>query len=1128
MLVPKRSMRLLSASAFFLSITVYAASSHADPTQTVQSGQWTQISIPADPGSNGTVASLFGDDLPSAQYGPSGSWLMYRFDSAAYEYSLVGLNEPLQANTGYWLFQRVGQSVELDIPDSLSPLSGTTTTGCIAGRQCATVPLTGSSANGIWNMVGYSSDSQTTFGDTRFVTASGVCADGCTPAQARAANVIYDVMYTLNDAGTAYEAVTESSAMQPWDGYWLLVQTDADQPRWVVPVSTGSGPQPPGGNQNQAPVAANDTIGSVPAAGTSVINVTANDSDPDGTIVPTTVSIISNPSSGFVFVTNTGSVRYTHNGSAGTTSDSFSYTVADNAGAVSNVATVTISSIDYPQVQNQAPVAQNDSVGPGTIGGTLTFSVTSNDSDPDGSVVPSSVAIVSAPSAGTASVTSNGQVTYTHNGNASALSDSLAYRVADNEGAFSNTATVSISISGNDSGNVPLETPANGVGEDAFVNFESGHVRPIVLSDDGNRLFVVNTPNSTLDIFNVNGAGLTFAHSVPVGLEPVAVSLRGSEAWVVNHLSDSVSIVDISAFTPFVSKTLLVGDEPRDVVFAGQNNQFAFVTAAHRGQNGPSDNPIDAKLFTPSVGRADVWVFDAEATGNSLGGNPIDVVNLFGDVPRALAVSEDGNSVYAAILHSGNRTTTIALGFAKHGPTTSADGVEQPETSVIVQFNGTDWVDERGSASDLQGRVYNDHVPFSLPDYDVFEIEADSSPRVTRRISGVGTTLFNMAVDPASGDVFVTNTEALNIKRFEGEAETASEPTETLRSNFIQSRISIIDDLSNVSVRDLNSQLDFDRPATEQERATAVSQPLGMALTGDSLYVAAYASRSVARYNINELRNDTFTNTESSQATLSGGGPTGMAVDSTRNRLYVVTRFNNSVAIVDAQSMIETSAVQLYNPEPRVIKAGREIMYDATRTSSHGTGSCGACHIFGDTDHLAWDLGNPDGRVTDNPLQFASPVVAVANPTFHPMKGPMATQSLRGLPNTGALHWRGDRTGLNGQPGESQERAAFREFNATFPELLGRDSEISDEAMGRFADFTLTMQYPPNPIRRLDNSLTPAQQRGRDDYLGIGANANIFGVPIRIPSTAVVLECQSCHTLDPDQGFFGTSGLVSF
>jgi YVTN family beta-propeller protein len=54
-----------------------------------------------------------------------------------------------------------------------------------------------------------------------------------------------------------------------------------------------------------------------------------------------------------------------------------------------------------------------------------------------------------------------------------------------------------------------------------------------------------------------------------VGLEPVAVAARtNSEVWVSNLLSDSVSTISLSG-TPHVTRTLLVGDEPRDIVFAG-------------------------------------------------------------------------------------------------------------------------------------------------------------------------------------------------------------------------------------------------------------------------------------------------------------------------------------------------------------------------------------------------------------------------------------------------------------------------------------------------------------------------------------------------------------------------------
>jgi len=89
-----------------------------------------------------------------------------------------------------------------------------------------------------------------------------------------------------------------------------------------------------------------------------------------------------------------------------------------------------------------------------------------------------------------------------------------------------------------------LQTQTGSVTSPSFLEFESGHVRPIAMSPDGTQLFAVNTPNGTLEIFNITTSGLTFSARVPVGLEPVAVAARSTtEVWVVNHLSDSVSMV---------------------------------------------------------------------------------------------------------------------------------------------------------------------------------------------------------------------------------------------------------------------------------------------------------------------------------------------------------------------------------------------------------------------------------------------------------------------------------------------------------------------------------------------------------------------------------------------------------
>ncbi|HSK05024.1 MAG TPA: hypothetical protein VK932_27435, partial [Kofleriaceae bacterium] len=222
-------------------------------------------------------------------------------------------------------------------------------------------------------------------------------------------------------------------------------------------------------------------------------------------------------------------------------------------------------------------------------------------------------------------------------------------------------------------------------------------------------------------------------------------------------------------------------------------------------------------------------------------------------------------------------------------------------------------------------------------------------------------------------------------------------------------------------------------------------------------------------------------------------------------------------------------------PEPPSVVAGRRFLYDARLSSSNGEAACGSCHVFGDLDSLAWDLGNPDGAVLANPGPFVPPLPEFGddpffgvNPDLHPMKGPMVTQSLRGMANQGPMHWRADRTGGNAGPsaqpndGAFDEQAAFGQFNHAFVALLGRSEELSPAQMQAFTDFMLQVAYPPNPIRNLDSSLTPAQQAGRDFFAGFVLNP--------------MGTCETCHRIDPDanpgegmfSGFFGTDGRSSF
>jgi DNA-binding beta-propeller fold protein YncE len=677
-------------------------------------------------------------------------------------------------------------------------------------------------------------------------------------------------------------------------------------------------------------------------------------------------------------------------------------------------------------------------------------------------------------------------------------------------------------------------------GSGSFTLFESGQVRPLALSPNGKLLFATNTPDNRLEVFRIVGHGLEHRASIPVGLEPVAVAVRNDdEVWVVNHLSDSVSVVKLTqdGQSGRVVRTLLVGDEPRDIVFGGAGKNRAFVTTAHRGQN----VPYDPQLTTPGVGRADVWVFDANQLGNTLTGTPLTIVTLFSDTPRALAVSPDGSKVYAAAFHSGNRTTTVHEIFVPNGgqaagglpaPNTSADGTPQPEVGLIVRFNGTHWVDELN-------RVWDDKIRFSLPDKDVFVLDANANPPAqlagaAGSYQGVGTVLFNMIVNPVSGKVYVSNTEAANEKRFEGPGTFAGH---SVRGNLHQSRITVLDPAGGVTPRHLNKHIDYADccdaiPNPVNDKSLALPQEMAVTSDGSTLYVATLGSSKIGVFDTSALENNTFTPSTANQIKVSGGGLTGLVLHEGKNRLYTLTRFDNSIAIIDTVSGAEIGHVPMHNPEPPSVVAGRPFLYDTALSSSNGESSCASCHVFGDFDSLAWDLGNPDGVVDPIPGPFEVPPSAVGlTDTHHPMKGPMTTQSLRGMANHGPMHWRGDRTGgldnPSAQPdsGTFDEVAGFKKFRGAFPNLLGRHEPIDEEDMEAFTTFILQVMYPPNPVRRLDNQLTPFQQAGRDFFFDNVSDFTNLGT------------CASCHVTDRDAnkqygvaapGFFGTDGRYTF
>ncbi|HEX3144279.1 MAG TPA: hypothetical protein VHQ64_09920, partial [Pyrinomonadaceae bacterium] len=587
-----------------------------------------------------------------------------------------------------------------------------------------------------------------------------------------------------------------------------------------------------------------------------------------------------------------------------------------------------------------------------------------------------------------------------------------------------------------------------------YKNFEGPQVHPLAMTPDGTRLLAVNTPAATLSVFQLVSGSPVLTAEIPVGLEPVSVAVRNNrEAWIANWMSDSVSIVDLT--TGNVIRTIDVGDEPTDVLFAGLSSEKAFVCVSGGGTRAIAGGGT----VTGASGAVKVF---PDASNPTLA---LQTIQIFGKQPRALARSDDGSRVFVSVFESGNQTTIVSQsdvaangGMPPPNPAMNPSLPPAPNTGLIVNWNGSNWVDELN-------RSWNAVTPYTLADMDLFVINASGAPpSVSAQVRSLGTHIGNMVFDPVSQRLLVANLDDINQVRFEP----------NVRGRFQATRVSVLNAPAGTtptiaSVSDLNAHVDFNNTAgTDAERALSLAMPADIKRAADgTVYIAATSSAKVGFLN----------SLGAVQGRINvGNGPTGLAVDDARGRLYVLNRFDQTISVVDTASKAQTAVVAVgFNIEPMSVRNGRGFLYDAASFSAHGTVSCASCHLNGHRDGQAWDLGNPLGSL-DTVNTITGPAVA------HPMKGPMTTQSLRGIIGNEPLHWRGDRAGLEN-------------FNGAFVSLLGGPRLLTDQEVAAFKAFVQTLTYPPNPNE--SQTRPPANQEFFNNE----------------PLDRNVAPCSSCHNV---------------
>ncbi len=596
-----------------------------------------------------------------------------------------------------------------------------------------------------------------------------------------------------------------------------------------------------------------------------------------------------------------------------------------------------------------------------------------------------------------------------------------------------------------------------GASAQPFVNWESAHVHPMDRTPDGSLLLAVNTADNRLEVFTLNAGIPVHSGSVPVGLDPVTVRVRSNtEAWVVNQISDSVSIVDLVAMN--VVETVRTGDEPADVVFAGMPER-AFVSVSQENR---------LQVFDPAMPLA-----------------PALSVPIEGEDPRSLAT--DGTSVFVGIFESGNGTTIVSEEITS-GPLNPYAGDQNPPPNDGASFtpaqNGANpgpppvgmivKKDEFGVWRDDNGADWSAAVTWDLHDHDVAIVDASTLA------VGYETGLMNIVMGlevRSDGVVTVIGTEATNLTRFEPNVKGTF--VRVLGASFDPSLP------SPPAIVDLNPHLDYTTSSiAPAQRFESIGDPRAIVWSSDGLtgYVAGMGSDNIAVIDSSGARTGRVD---------IGQGPTGLVLDESAQLLYALNKFDGSISVIDTNGLTELVAVAFFDPTPQAIKDGRPFLYNTQQFSGLGQSSCASCHIDGGLDQLAWDLGDPAGEMKTFNQSCVIPGNLVGCQDWHPMKGPMTTQTLVGLQGTAPFHWRADREDL----------AAF---NPAFVGLLGGDFELTEQEMSLFNGMVMSMKYPPNPFRGFDGSTTPDLINGGDPVSGENL---YFNVPLDGGTT-----CNGCHT----------------
>jgi hypothetical protein len=489
------------------------------------------------------------------------------------------------------------------------------------------------------------------------------------------------------DGGTGKNTVTQTN--NRFGVRFTQINTDPNAPSDVV---------------NVAPVANNDSA-SLAVGATTQINVLSNDTDSTGTIDPKTVVIVTQPTAGTASVNSTtGVVSYTHNGGSART-DSLTYTVKDDKGLVSNVATVSIS---ITETTPPTAVADSFSV---VKGASATVNLANNDTAGTAAINRGSIVITTQPTNGTVTVGADGNVNYVHN-NSSTTSDSFAYTIKDVNGLTSAPASVTVTVTQAPAPPTAVADSFSVVrGASATVNLANNDTAgtaainrgsivittqpangTVTVGTDGNVNYVHNNSNTTSDSFaytikDVNGlvsaaasvsVTITANNQAPVAVNDTATVVEGGTATISILANDTAPTggFDLASivFTDLPIRGTIVKNADGTVTYTHSGNESTSDTFRYtvKGTNGVVSNEATVSITITPVNDAPVANND---TASVVEGGSVNIPVLSNDsdiegnidLTSVVIVSQPANGTV------GVNTQTGVVNYVHNGGPSTSD-----------------------------------------------------------------------------------------------------------------------------------------------------------------------------------------------------------------------------------------------------------------------------------------------------------------------------------------------------------------------------------------------------------------------------------------------------------------------